>query len=65
MVKNYTSKFISDKLNSQLSFDFNSIPQLNNNDVPSEMCIQNILGFSAALEIKPSEIGKPIFLLNN
>jgi hypothetical protein len=65
MVKNYTSKFISDKLNSQLSFDFNSIPQSNNNDVPSEMCIQNILGFSAALEIKSSEIGKPIFLLNN
>jgi hypothetical protein len=65
MVKNYTTKFISEKLNSQLSFDFNSIPLTKYDDVPSEMCIQSILGFSAALEVRTPENGKGFLILKN
>jgi hypothetical protein len=65
MVKNYTTKFISEKLNSQLSFDFNSVSPTKYDDAPSEMCIQNILGFSNALEIKASESGKAFMILKN
>jgi hypothetical protein len=65
MVKNYTTKFISEKLNSQLSFDFNSNSPTKYDDAPSEMCIQSILGFSAAIEVRASETGKDFIILRN
>jgi hypothetical protein len=65
MIKNYTKNCISEKLNSQLSFDFNHASSSIPNDVPSEMCIQKILGFANALEIKKSEMLNQMMILKN
>jgi hypothetical protein len=65
MVKNYISKSISEQLNSQLSFDFNLDNLNESNDVPSEMCIQKILGFANALEIQKSELLHQMVILKN